>query len=178
MNGDITVESELGKGSTFSIILPGTKIQESDNINKNKPLTAISERKTKDIKLHRKPKILSIEDNLLNAELVSLFLRDICDVDSAHNYSQAIEKIKNNKYEAILVDINLGSGPSGIDFAKEIKKYPEYKNLPLIAITGYALLRDEKKLLNDGFDYYLAKPYDKEDLINILIQAIKFEKKN
>jgi len=178
MNGDITVESELGKGSTFSIILPGIKIQESDEINKNKALKPISERKTKDIKLHRKPRILSIEDNLLNSELVSLFLRDICEVDSAYNYSQAMEKIKNNKYEAILVDINLGSGPSGIDFAKEIRKYPAYKNLPLIAITGYALLRDEKKLLNDGFDYYLAKPYDKEDLINILIQAVKFEKEN
>ncbi|MEJ5350786.1 MAG: PAS domain S-box protein [Melioribacteraceae bacterium] len=178
MNGDITVESELGKGSTFSIILPGVKIQETDDISQKKRLKPISERKSKETKLNRKPKILSIEDNLLNAELVSLFLRDICNVDSAHNYSQAMEKIKNNKYEAVLVDINLGNGPSGIDFAKEIRKYHAYKNTPLIAITGYALLRDEKKLLNDGFDYYLAKPYDKEELIDILMQAIKFEKEN
>lgn len=178
MNGDITVESELGKGSTFSIILPGVKIQKSDDISQKKRLKPISERKSKETKLNRKPKILSIEDNLLNAELVSLFLRDICNVDSAHNYSQAMEKIKNNKYEAVLVDINLGNGPSGIDFAKEIRKYHAYKNTPLIAITGYALLRDEKKLLNDGFDYYLAKPYDKEDLIDILMQAIKFEKES
>ncbi len=177
MNGDITVESELGKGSTFSIILPGVKIQESNKIKKNK-VKHVSEINIQNIKLRRKPKILSIEDNLLNAELVSLFLRDICDVDTAHNYSQAMESIKNNKYEAILVDINLGSGPSGIDFAKEIRNYSLYKNVPLIAITGYALLRDEKKLLTDGFDYYLAKPYDKEDLINILMQAVKLEKEN
>ncbi|MEG8945615.1 PAS domain S-box protein [Rosettibacter firmus] len=172
MNGDITVESELGKGSTFSIILPGIKSTSENKNRKSSKIKIPTQNKTREIKGNNKLYVLSIEDNLLNAELVSLFLKDICEVDSAFNYEQAIEKIKNKKYEAILVDINLGNGPSGIDFAKEIKKYNEYKNTPLIAITGYALLRDEKKLLNEGFDYYLAKPYDKEDLIDIILSII------
>lgn len=182
MNGDITVESEKGKGSTFSIILPGVKINPKDysslerhKLKNKKLLKSVSDKNEIKNKLKYTPSILSIEDNLLNAELVSLFLRDICEVDSAHNYSQAIEKVKNKKYAAILVDINLGNGPSGIDFAKEVRKYDGYRNIPLIAITGYALLRDEKKLLSEGFDYYLAKPYDREDLIDLIIKAIKCE---
>lgn len=176
MNGDITVESELGKGSTFSIILPGIRINPNDNsykIKNEKLFKPVSEKKNTQVELKSMPSILSIEDNLLNAELVSLFLRDICIVDSAYNYSQAVEKIQNKKYAAILVDINLGNGPSGIDFAKEVRKFDGYKNIPLIAITGYALLRDEKKLLSEGFNYYLAKPYDREDLIDLIIKAIK-----
>lgn len=180
MKGDITVESDFGKGSTFSIILPGNrKSKDISNFtlahqpNKN---SVIPSAYKKDIKIkvtEELPHVLSIEDNLLNSELVTLFLKKICKVDSANDYNRAIEKIHKNVYSAVLIDINLGSGPSGIDIAKEIKQLDGYKKTPLIAITGYALLRDEKKLLDEGFNYYLAKPYEKEDLINVIQKAIK-----
>lgn len=174
MNGDITVESELGIGSTFTIILPGTKNKQDDiSTEPQKEVPKQNEKKQELSKKDYTPEILSVEDNLLNSELVTLFLRDICRVDCAYNYSQAIEKIKKKKYDAILVDINLGNGPSGIDFAKDVRKYPGYKDIPLIAITGYALLRDEKKLLREGFNYYLSKPYDRENLVELIMKAIK-----
>lgn len=178
MKGDISVESELGKGSTFSIVLPGSRknVDKSNFTLTHKPIniTSVPPRK-RDYNLAEEelPYILSIEDNLLNSELVTLFLKKVCKVDCAADYYQAMEKIKRNKYSAILVDINLGSGPSGIDIAKEIRSNIEFKNTPLIAITGYALLKDEKKLLDEGFNYYIAKPYEKEDLINIIEKAVK-----
>ncbi|AFN75346.1 PAS/PAC sensor hybrid histidine kinase [Melioribacter roseus P3M-2] len=171
MNGDISVESELGKGSTFTITLPGTF-----NGKEQKPTEKESRVPNKDEIIHtgeNKPRILSIEDNILNAELVSLYLKDVCEVDTAFDYYEAVEKLKHGNYTAILVDINLGSGPSGIDFAREVRKNPGYNYLPLIAITGYALLRDEKKLLKEGFDYYIAKPYEQEDLLEIIHTVIK-----
>ncbi|MEW6193542.1 MAG: PAS domain S-box protein [Bacteroidota bacterium] len=179
MKGDINVESELEKGSSFSIVLPGIKKSNDDSsltIAYKPPLNSMPQneaRKNMISMMGKKlPNVLSIEDNLLNSELVNLFLRNICNVDTAHNYFQAIEKLKNKKYHALLIDINLGNGPSGIDIAKDIRSLYGYENTPLIAVTGYALLKDEKILLDEGFNYYLIKPYDREDLINILVKAI------
>lgn len=180
MKGDIIVESELNKGSVFTIVLPGTK---KSTFNSDLTLTVKSDndtvkrtpsiRNNKLNKVTAMPVVLSIEDNLLNSELVNLFLKNIYNVDCANNYEQALEKLHTNKYDALLIDINLGSGPSGIDIAKEIRNLPGYETTPLIALTGYALLKDEKYLLSEGFNYYLHKPFDREDLIKILSKALK-----
>lgn len=178
MKGDIVVKSEPSKGSTFSIVLLGNKkIKGMSNFTvAHKPQSSTQfSTEQQPVKEKRKdaPLILNIEDNQLNSELVTLFLRQICNVDQAHNYDEAMEKIHQKKYSTVLIDINLGNGPSGIDIAKEIRNLPGYKQTPLIAITGYALLRDEKKLLNEGFDFYIAKPYDREDLIKLIQKAIQ-----
>jgi len=115
-----------------------------------------------------------VEDNPLNNELVNLFLRKVCNVDTALNYEEALEKINANMYETVLIDINLGAGPTGLDLANEIKKIEEYRKVPLIALTGYALLHDDKKLMGEGFDHYLSKPYEREDLINLVLKVINY----
>lgn len=180
MKGDILVESNLNKGSIFSIILPGARKSafnsdltftvKPDN-NTSKKTTRIRKGDSKNIT--DMPAVLSIEDNLLNAELVNLFLKNLYQVECANNYEQAIEKLSIKKYDALLIDINLGNGPSGIDIAKEIRNLPGYETTPLIALTGYALLKDEKYLLSEGFNYYLHKPFDREDLLKILSKALK-----
>ncbi|MDQ7817289.1 MAG: PAS domain S-box protein [Melioribacteraceae bacterium] len=180
MKGDIIVESGLNQGSVFTIVLPGTK---KNAFNSDLTLTVKSDNDTvrripviRNNNANQKfimPAVLSIEDNLLNSELVNLFLKNIYKVDCANNYDQALEKLRTNKYDALLIDINLGNGPSGIDIAKEIRNLPGYETTPLIALTGYALLKDEKYLLSEGFNYYLHKPFDREDLIKILNKALK-----
>lgn len=182
MKGNIFVESVVNKGSTFSIVLPGTKKSqfESDLTIAVKPPKNIEVRRTPvssmaSASCSRLPYILSIEDNLLNSELVNLFLKNLFKVDSANSYAQALEKLRMNKYDALLIDINLGNGPSGIDVAKEIRNMPGYEFTPLVALTGYALLKDEKYLLTEGFNYYLHKPFDREDLINTLKKALKLK---
>ncbi len=182
MKGNIFVESVVNKGSTFSIVLPGTKKSqfESDLTIAVKPPKNIEVRRMpvgpKDSSSRtRLPYILSIEDNLLNSELVNLFLKNLFIVDSANSYDQALEKLRLNKYDALLIDINLGNGPSGIDVAKTIRNMPGYEVTPLVALTGYALLKDEKYLLQEGFNYYLHKPFDREDLINTLKKALKLK---
>lgn len=180
MKGDILVESNLNQGSTFSIVLPGLRKNEFNSDltlavkpdNDHKYATpVISQRNAKSTK--ELPTILSIEDNLLNSELVNLFLRNTFKVDSANNYEQALFKLQAGKYDAVLIDINLGKGPSGIDIAKEIRNMPGYDHTPLIALTGYALLKDEKYLLSEGFNYYLHKPFDRDDLLKVLEKALK-----
>jgi PAS domain S-box-containing protein len=180
MKGDITVKSNLNEGSVFSIILPGLR---KNMFNSDLTITVKPDSETKVFtpvikksnfeKSEVIPSILSIEDNLLNSELVNLFLRNIFTVDSANNYDQALHKLRTGKYDAVLIDINLGKGPSGIDIAKEIRNMAGYELIPLIALTGYALLKDEKYLLSEGFNYYLHKPFDREDLIKVLNKALK-----
>lgn len=182
MKGNILVESIVNNGSTFSIVLPGTKKSqfESDLTIAVKPPKNIELRRTPvspkiSTPGKKLPYILSIEDNLLNSELVNLFLKNLFKVDSANSYAQALEKLRLNKYDALLIDINLGNGPSGIDVAKAIRNMPGYEFTPLVALTGYALLKDEKYLLQEGFNYYLHKPFDREDLINTLNKALKLK---
>jgi PAS domain S-box-containing protein len=180
MRGDINVKSNLNQGSVFSIILPGLR---KNMFNSDLTITVKPGSEPKAIepvikksnvkKTEAIPSILSIEDNLLNSELVNLFLRNICTVESANNYDQALYKLRTGKYDAVLIDINLGKGPSGIDLAKEIRNMAGYELIPLIALTGYALLKDEKYLLSEGFNYYLHKPFDREDLIKVLNKALK-----
>jgi CheY-like chemotaxis protein len=175
MNGDISVESEINVGSVFTITLPGLIRKGKGEKESATTKTYMYSEKKSRTPMHTfdSQDILCIEDNMINSELVSLFLQKYFKVDHAHNFEQAISKAGEKKYAAVLVDINLGEGPSGIDVAKSLKSMNQYKGIPLIALTGYALLRDEKKLLSQGFDHYLAKPFDKEDLLNIISKALK-----
>ncbi|MDX9924077.1 MAG: PAS domain S-box protein [Ignavibacteriaceae bacterium] len=173
MKGDIKVNSKINVGSEFSIILPGVSSIPNLTTKAFRFNREIS-KKTAPPKERPLPRVLSVEDNPLNNELVNLFLRKVCNVDTALNYDQAIEKIKSNMYETVLIDINLGAGPTGLDLANEIKKIEHYRKVPLIALTGYALLHDDKKLMGEGFDHYLSKPYEREDLINLVLKVINY----
>ena len=68
------------------------------------------------------------------------------------------------------MDINLGLGIDGIEVTKEIRKIDSYKNIPVIALTGYALEQDRDYFLSHGFDYFVVKPFSKGDLLNVINQ--------
>jgi two-component system cell cycle response regulator DivK len=71
------------------------------------------------------------------------------------------------------MDVNLGRGKmNGTDTLKKIKAMPEYKNVPIIAITSYSFPEDEDELLNQGFDDYFAKPVEFSKLIDRINQYL------
>jgi CheY-like chemotaxis protein len=73
----------------------------------------------------------------------------------------------------MLFDINLPGDWDGIKLLKTIrKKYPEYQKIPFIAQTAYAMAGDKERLLKEGFDSYLAKPIDKNELITTIKQQL------
>lgn len=119
-----------------------------------------------------KPRILLVEDDLITNEVVQFYLKDDYIVDVALTEHQASDHIKNNKYFAVLLDINLGRGGSGLNVLKELRKIPGLENLPVIAETAFALSGDEEEFINAGCNYYLSKPFIKQELLNIL-QKIK-----
>lgn len=120
--------------------------------------------------------VLSVEDNDVNRELITLYLDDFCKVDSTENGYEAVELAQEQTYDIFLIDINLKSSRDGVQTMEELKKLPKYKNTPFIAVTGYAAITDRDRFLALGFDEYLAKPFDKAELANLVKSFLKSEK--
>ncbi len=66
------------------------------------------------------------------------------------------------------MDINLGKGKSGIDVTKEIRLMPEGKDIPIIAETAFAMRGDKQEFLAAGCNYYLAKPFTRDEVLRVL----------
>lgn len=112
----------------------------------------------------KKPTLLIVEDDEISKEVVSLFLAGHYEIESTSTAGQALSFVEKKVYSAILMDINLGRGLTGIDLAKKIKKLANYKNVPIVAITAFAMRGDKEEFISAGFDYYLAKPFTREEL--------------
>ncbi len=175
MNGYITLDSDLGKGSVFSIYLPAVieNVKDAGNLEKNNGKKPGVDTPS----VPNLPEILLVEDNEMNKEVVMIYLRKICKVDYAKDGLTAIQMTSQKKYSAVLMDINLGNGFSGVDAMKKIKDINGYYNIPFVALTGYALHGDKEKLLREGCSYYLSKPFMKKDLIDLINEIINIEKK-
>ncbi|HEY6437296.1 MAG TPA: response regulator [Ignavibacteriaceae bacterium] len=116
--------------------------------------------------------ILYIEDDSINWEIVSMFLKGYYNVDTTAEYSEAMKKIQANNYEVILLDISLGKGTNGLELAKEIKKVKSYKDVPIIAVTAHALREDENRILKGACTHYISKPFTKKTLLDTLKKAL------
>jgi len=137
--------------------------------NKTQPSNiSISSDDNSNNKIHSK-KILLVEDDLITQDVIRFFLKDLYIVHVANNAESAMEFVHTNKYIAILMDINLGKGKSGIDITQDIRKISGYENIPIIAETAFAMRGDKEEFLAAGCDYYISKPFSKEDIRNILL---------
>ncbi|MCH8171534.1 MAG: PAS domain S-box protein, partial [Bacteroidetes bacterium] len=158
LGGEIKLKSELGKGSTFAVLLP---IREKSISTKTKEpaFDKITETpKTKDRQEELKT-LLYFEDDMISREVIHLFLRGRYKVECVISGEEGIEKAKEKKYDGILMNINLQSKMTGITAAEKIKEMEEYKDVPIIAVTAYAMFGDREKYLKAGFTNYISKPF-------------------
>lgn len=117
-------------------------------------------------------KVLIVEDNRVNRELLSFYLRKICTSFEAENGEIAVKMASESHYDAILMDINLGPGMDGIQTTQEIRKIPGYENTAIIAVTGYNQRGDRERILAGGLSHYVAKPFDKQTILSILEEVL------
>ena len=173
MNGEIEIESEPGQGTTFTVSFPIVSKTDVNEFNKSKgnlSQVQIEFPKEEDTnKLHR---VLLIEDDLSNAGVIKFFLDNLFEVDVALTGEEGVEMAKLRKYKAILMDIDLGQGISGLETARKIKTLPHYNNKPIIAVTALAMRGDKERFLSGGCTHYIAKPFKKEELIKIINEAL------
>lgn len=116
--------------------------------------------------------ILYIEDDSISSEVVTMFLKDSYSVDTAKDSSEALIKLKDNSYDAILLDISLCNGVDGLELAKQIRKKKDYKKIPIIAVTALAFREDEKRILKGGCTHYISKPFNRKLLLETINNAL------
>lgn len=108
-------------------------------------------------------KVLVVEDDALNTELVLEILNEMgFTAHGAVDGEEAIKKSEKEFYDLIIMDIML-PGMDGIETTRVIKSMPDYKDVPIIALTALAMKGDKERLLNAGFDCYIPKPIDVHD---------------
>ncbi len=174
LEGKITVESELGLGSIFSLWLPVSECNQSDSFVKSKDSFEKSPSRVFKLKPPEElPRLLVVEDNDDNAEIIKLYVKGRFFTDRAADASTAIKMVKEKHFSGILMDINLGAGMDGLKASKAIRQINEYHNIPIIAITGYTMAGDREKILAGGCTHYLGKPFSQQELIDLLSEIFE-----
>ena len=113
-------------------------------------------------------KILVIEDNEQNQYLVSFLLeKNGYQVIVAQDGLEGISKAKEEKPDLILVDIKLPV-MDGYEVTRQLRDLSDFKNIPIIALTAYAMKGDEEKTLEAGCDGYIPKPIIPEEFIKLV----------
>jgi len=164
-NATIKLESELGKGSSFIFSL-------KFNIIEHK--TVIEPHTLLDSKILNGKNILIVEDNKINQIVTRKILEKykiICTI--AENGDKAIEAIKNNNYDLVLMDINMPV-KNGIEASKEIRVFN--KTTPIIALTAVEIEEMRNNIYDSGMNDIIVKPYDIDKFIAIIIKNITHNK--
>ena len=117
-------------------------------------------------------KILIIEDDEINRKVMEFQLKNNFLVDLAKNGKEGLDLFTKGDYDLILMDINLGLGENGIEVMEEIRKFHKGNSTPVIAITAYANFGNRDGFLEAGFDNYIAKPYQADELIMCIMDSI------
>ena len=121
-------------------------------------------------------KILLIEDNLLNQKVVIFYLQKLnCNITTADDGNDAIEIVNKETFDLILMDIML-PGKNGYEITREIRKLEKENNIenpvPIIALTANTYDNDRDKCLAAGMNEYLEKPFNSQQLINMIQKFI------
>ncbi len=114
--------------------------------------------------------ILYVEDNKINAMVMDKMLsKNDSNVIIAENGSQALAVVKEKNLDLILVDINLGLNQmDGCELLQRFKKLDLLQNIPVFAVTAYAMPGDKQRFLNLGFDNYFSKPVNFDKLLSVI----------
>jgi len=114
--------------------------------------------------------ILYGEDNKINAMVMDKMLsKNDSNVIIAENGSKALKIVKDNTLDLILVDINLGLNQmDGCELLQRFKKLKFLHNIPVFAVTAYAMPGDKQRFLHLGFDNYFSKPVDFDKLLSVI----------
>lgn len=152
--GEIKVDSELGKGTSFKVTIPYDVILE-DNIEVEKP----SKKK--------QPKILIVENDQLNIKILNLlFKNEEYLFSNSSNGLEALEIYENDDFDLIISDISM-PGLNGYELARKIREMPDSKkaSVPIIVISGFEAPEDQGREDSD-FNAWLVKPFDMNELLS------------
>ncbi len=162
IRGNLAIDSLEGVGTTIYVSLP-FRIPSVEHCSLDGESAQMPCGSSRDLRL------LVVEDD----RMTQLYLRDILEmsgarVQIAENGKDALAKMNHNSFNCILMDIQMPV-LDGLETTKRIRSLKgDIKDIPIIAMTAYAMSGDKEKFLSSGMDDYIAKPMDYEELMQVL----------
>lgn len=161
MNGEITVSSKLGKGSVFTLHLYNLKIIEGD-VQRSSETRGLNSIK------FMEATVLVVDDIDTNLQMMIEMLEQLGATPiTAQNGKEALKILSDNSVDLIFMDIKMPV-MNGMEATKRIKSNETTKDIPVVALTASSVSLDRKKVMEDGFDDYLTKPFNISDLLSIM----------
>ncbi|MBF0368750.1 MAG: PAS domain S-box protein [Magnetococcales bacterium] len=170
MGGEIILQSEVDKGSTFTFSIPLLQFdKEALPREKEKAKSILSQeemgRPVQEIH------ILLVEDTEENRMVIQSYLKkEACRIDVAVNGAEAVEKFKNGRFDLVLMDIQMPI-MDGYEATRRIRTWEAESKIdptPIIALTAHALVEESEQIKAAGCDLHLTKPIRKARLLKVL----------
>jgi signal transduction histidine kinase/CheY-like chemotaxis protein len=165
MKGTVSVQSEVGEGSTFRLDLPGLEV------SARLPQTSMPDEPAVNFNDLMPAEILVVDDNPVNRELVRGFFENTHHrIREASDGREALDALKEKRPDVVLMDIRMPV-MDGRAALKTLRESREMDPLPVIAVTASSLAGEEKSL-RESFDGYVRKPFSRAQLFRELAQFI------
>jgi CheY-like chemotaxis protein len=174
MDGDIAVESEYGRGSTFTARVMQKVIDDTAIGNYTEHLIRARADMTefKPKLIAPEARVLIVDDNEMNLDVISGLMRETrMQVTTAMSGQEGIDILKKSKYDLIMLD-QMMPGMSGIQTLSIIRQDHLADNIPIIALTADAIVGARDSYIREGFDDYLSKPVMYSELEALLLKYI------
>lgn len=168
MNGEINVESKIGEGSTFKVKIP-TVWKREELSSEQKKLTNHNDSYLPQFSSRKK--VLIADDNELNRKVLKNYLKPLpFDIVEANNGIETERILGSDQFDIAFLDIEM-PGKHGTEIAKALSSK---KTRPILfACTGLCMPEEKEHILNSGFEYFMPKPYLKEELYSHLSEIAK-----
>ncbi len=161
MQGNIWVESTLGKGSSFFFT---AYFELADTNSKQESTFGESIEEKKNCTEH----ILLVEDNQINQIIAEELLQSFgYTLDIANHGQEALDMLEKKPYDIVLMDIQMPI-MDGLTTTRNIRKMPQFSSLPIVAMSAHAMTGDKEKSLKSGMNDHITKPISPEILYNTL----------
>jgi PAS domain S-box-containing protein len=162
-NGNVSVKSELGKGSVFTVQIPYTIAETASDTHPG----ALDKREQDN--MLKNVRVLVAEDNIINQKVVQkTLMKQNAHVEVVGNGQLAIEKLLIGNFDIVLMDLQMPE-MDGYTATKHIRQVMK-RNIPIVAMTADAISGESDKCIEVGMNGYISKPFDADDLYNKIIE--------